>query len=311
MSDSSDFSLDQLIVEQKEARNPVIMPVTVLVSETEYDEQEEQLSELVDKVRKQLSEEYGFRKDERRRYRDGFLDFNVSENGIECVYARETPMRIDFEKGDLKINSERIRVISPTYRVKVRISIQKTKSKVILFGGDRAITSRALMLTNYCIRGGVKGAFSTYETRFSKENMDTMLRSFGVDVQYVFLSPGGSEKLKKMAKKRVKGEVKETLQYFVRAKFAGYRVVVSPLVLELIEEGKINILEIEGKLAFGAGMITARVSSSGRITFFVPDTVVGRKQTAYDVAEELYKRAITRRTGAKQIRMEEYFAGPL
>ena len=311
MSDAFDFSLDRLIVEEEEVRNPVIMPVTVLVSETEYDEQKEQLSELVDRIRKRLLEKYGFRKDERRRHREGFLDFKVSENVIECIYARETPTRIDFEKGDLKINTKRIRVINPSYRVKARITVQKTKSKVILFGGNDAITARALMLTNYCIRECIKGGFSTYQTRFSKEDMDTMRKSFGVDIQYVFLSPGESEKLKKMVKKRVKGEVKEILQYFVRAKFAGYRVVVSPLVLELIEEGKIRLLEIEGKLNFGAGMITTRVSSSGRITFFVPDALIGRNQTAYEVAEELYKRTITRRTGAKQIRMEEYFAGSL
>ena len=311
MSDVSDFSLDQLIVEAEEVRNPVIMAVTVLVSETEYDEQKETLNEFADRIRKRLIEKYGFRKEEIRRYREGFLDLEVSKNTIECIYARETPTRIDFEKGDLKISTKRLLVVNPSYRVKVRITVQKTKSKVVLFGGNDAITARALMLTNYCIKECIKGGFSTYQTTFSKEDMDTIRKSFGVDIQSVFLSPGESEKLKKLVKKRVKGEVKEILQYFVRAKFAGYRVMASPLVLELIEEGKIRLLEIEGKLSFSVGMVTARVSSSGRITFFVPDALIGREQTAYDIAEELYKRTITRRTGAKQLRMEEYFAGRL
>lgn len=311
VSDFSDFSLDQLIVEEKEVQNPIIMAVTVLVSEISYNEQEDEINGLAEKIKTRLLEKYRFRKDEKRRFRSGFLDFKITGNVVECVYARETPTRIDFEKGDFKINTKRIRVINPSYRVKVRVTVEKTKSKVILFGGNDAITARALTLTNYCIRGCIKGGHSTYQTLFSKENMDKIRQIFGNNIQYVFLSPGESEKLRKMVKKRVKGEVKEILQYFVFAKFAGYRVVVSPLVLELIEEGKIRLLEIEGKLTFGVGKITTRVSSSGRITFFIPDAVIGRDQTAYGIAEELYKRTITRRTGVKQISMEEYFVGPL
>lgn len=308
MSDFSDFSLDQLIVEEEEIREPVIMPVSVLVSETRYDEQDEQPSQLTNKITQRLRKHYKFRKDEGKRHREGFLDFEVSENRIECIYARETPIKIDYEKGDLKINTTRIRLVNPSYRVKVRIVVQKTKSEVVLFGGQDTITARALTSANYCIRECIKGGFATYQTQFSKDNMDNILASFGFDIQYVFVSPGDSERLKKLVKKRVKGEVKEILQYFVRAKFAGYRVVASPLVLDLVKEGKINILEIEGRLSYGVGKITTRVSSSGRITFFVPEILLGKNQTAYQVAEELYKRIITRRTGARQRGMEDYLA---
>lgn len=296
---------------KKEVRNPVIMPVTVLVCETDYDEQKD-LNELVDEIGKKLLEDYGFRKEERRRRREGFLDFSLSGNIITCVYARETPTRIDFEKGDLKINTKRLRAINPSYRVKVIVYITKTKARVVLFGGHDKIAASALRLVNYCIRGAVKGSFSTYETAFSKEEMDTIRSHFGIDVQYVFLSPGESEKLKKFAKKRVKGEIKEIPLYFVRAKFAGYRVVASPIVIDLIEEGQILITEIEGKLSFAGGIwITTRVSANGRITFFVPELILGRNQTAYDIAEELYKRIISQRTGVKQLRMEEFFTGSI
>ena len=44
-----DFSLDNLVVEEEEVRTPAIMPVTVLVSETEYDQQTN-LSEIVDNI---------------------------------------------------------------------------------------------------------------------------------------------------------------------------------------------------------------------------------------------------------------------
>jgi len=86
--------------------------------------------------------------------------------------------------------------------------------------------------------------------------------------------------------------------------------VAAPIVIDLIQEGKISILEIEGRLSFGGGIsITARVSASGRITFFVPEQIIGKNQSAFSIAEELYKRIMSERTGAKQLRMEEFFGG--
>jgi len=309
MYNDSDFSLDNLIVEEEEVRPPVIMPVTILVCETEYDEQKDMKS-FVDNIRRKLREDYGFRKHERRRRREGFLNFSSSGNTIKCIYARETPTRIDFEKGDLQLNTQRLRTISPSYRVVITIHVTETKARVVLFGGSDKITSMALTLVNYCVRGSIEGRFSTYEIAFSKEEMYSMLSHFGMDVQYVFLSPGESRKLKKIAKKRVEGEIKEIPLYFVRAKFAGYRVTASPVVIDLIQEGKITILEIEGRLAFGVGIsITARVSTSGRITFFIPEQIIGKNQSAFSIAEEIYKRIMSERTGAKQMRMEEFFTG--
>lgn len=140
--------------------------------------------------------------------------------------------------------------------------------------------------------------------------MDLMRQKFGIEIQYIFLSPGESEKLKKIAKQKVKGEDKEILQYFVRAKFAGYRVVAAPAVLNLIVEGKISILEIEGKLGFGGGIsITTRVSSSGRITFFIPESILARNQTAYDIAEDLYRKLASQRMGTKQLQLGDFDYG--
>jgi hypothetical protein len=308
MSAENEFSLDDLVVDEEEVRYPVIMPVTVLVCETEYSEQGD-VSDLIDNITKNLRDDYGFRTEDRRRRREGFLEVGNSDNIVKCIYAREAPMRIDYEKGDLRISTKRLRAINPSYRVLVTIYISSTKSKVVLFGGEDKITLLALRHVNYCLRGSIKGGFSTHDIAFSKEDMNKILSHFGVDIQYVFLSPGESEKLRKIAKARVRGEIKEIVQYDVRAKFAGYRVVASPVVLDLIEEGKISIIEIEGKLSFGAQGITTRVSSSGRITFFVPEEMTGRNQTAYDVAEGLYKRIVAQRSGVKQIKMEDWFSG--
>lgn len=304
-----DFSLDDLVVEEEEVRTPTIMPVTVLVSETEFDEQVN-LNETADSIRRKLLEDYGFRRKEKRRYREGFLDFDFFENTIKSIYARETPTRLDFEKGDLKISTRRLRAVNPSYRVVINMYLTSTKAKIVLFGGDDKISATALRFANYCIRGSVKGGFRTYQTGFSKEEMDVIRAKFGDDIQYVSLSPGESEKLKKIAKQRIKGEMKEILQYFVRAKFAGYRVVAAPVVLDLIGEEKIALLELEGRLAFGGGItITTRVSSTGRITFFIPDGIIGKNQTAFDIAEELYKRIASERTGAKQLGLEDFGPG--
>lgn len=303
------FSLEDLIVEEDEVRTPVIMPVTVLVSETEYDEQQN-IVEVADAVKRKLQESYGFRRKEKKRYREGFLDFISSENTIRCIYARETPARLDFEKGDLKISTRRLRAINPSFRVLINLYLANTKAKIVLFGGDDKISATALELANYCIRGSIKGRFQTYQTTFSKEEMDLMRQKFGIEIQYIFLSPGESEKLKKIAKQKVKGEDKEILQYFVRAKFAGYRVVAAPAVLNLIVEGKISILEIEGKLGFGGGIsITTRVSSSGRITFFIPESILARNQTAYDIAEDLYRKLASQRMGTKQLQLGDFDYG--
>lgn len=304
-----EFSLEDLIVEEEEVRTPAIMPVTVLVSETEYNEQPN-LMEVIDNIKIRLQEKYGFRRKEKKRHREGFLDFNSSENNIKCIYARETPTRLDFEKGDFRITTQRLRAINSSFRVLVNFYIGNTMAKIVLFGGDEKISATALELANICFKGCIKGGFNSKPTSFSKEEMDLMREKFGIDIQYIFLSPGESEKMKKIAKQKVKGEEKEILQYFVRAKFAGYRVTAAPAVLNLISEGKISILEIEGKLSYGGAIsITTRVSSTGRITFFIPDSILGRNQTAYDVAQELYRKLASQRLGTKQLQLGDFDSG--
>jgi len=310
MSEDFDFSLDDLLVEDQEVPPPIVMPVSVVVSETEYPEQAEDVTKLRKDVETQLIKDYAFEKPERRRYKEGFLAFKSSENVLECAYARETPTRIDFELNDLKIHTKRIRHINPSYRVKITLSIGKTKTKVVLFGGDDKIVARALMLVNICIRKYIKGGHKTYETGFSPDEMETMLENFGVDVQYVYIAPGENERLQKIVERKEEGEIKRIPLYSVYTKFVGYRIIVSPVVLALIKEEGIRIREIEGKFNFVAGIpITTRVSISGRILFYIPEILIGRTETAYDVAEKLYKSVITERTGAKQKTMEEFLPG--
>jgi hypothetical protein len=310
MSDDFDFSLDDLLVDDQEVPPPVVLPVSVIVSETEYGEQTEEPKALREIIEKQLVNSYAFAKPERRHYKEGFLALELAENVIKCIYARETPARIDFELDDLKIHTRRIRHINPSYRAKITISIEKTKARVVIFGGDEKIVGKALGLVNVCIRKCVKGGHKTYETGFSQSEMEVMLGNFGTDIQYVYIDPGENEKLRKMVEQKEKGETKKIPIYSVYTKFAGHRIIVSPVVLELIKQEGIKIREIEGRLNFAGGVsITSRISVSGRILFYVPDSLIGKTESAYDVAERLYRRIITQRTGSKQITMEEYFPG--
>jgi hypothetical protein len=310
MSEDFDFSLDDLLVDDQEVPPPVVLPVSVIVSETEYDEQVEEAKTLREIVEKQLVNDYAFARPERRQYKEGFLALEPLGNIIKCIYARETPARIDFELDDLKIHTRRIRHINPSYRAKIVISIDKAKTRVVIFGGDDKIVAKALRLVNVCIRKCIKGGHKTYETGFSQKEMEVMLENFGTDIQYVYIEPGENERLRKTVERREGGEIKKIPIYSVYTKFAGYRIIVSPVVLELIKQEGIKIREIEGRLNFAAGIsITSRISVNGRILFYVPDSLIGKSESAYDVAERLYKKIIAQRTGVKQITMEEFLPG--
>jgi len=310
MSEDSDFSLDYLVVEDKEVPPPIVLSVSVVISETEYAEQTEDTKKLRSDIETQLINNYAFAKAERRRYKQGFLNFEGSEDIIKCIYARETPTRIDFELDDLKIHTKRIRYISPSFRVRVIITINKEKATVVLFGGDDKTVARALSFVNICIRKCIKGGHKTYETRFSQEEMVTMLENFGEDIQYVYIAPGDNERLRKVVERREKGEIRKIRLYSVYTKFLGFKVVASPVVLGLIREEGIRIREIEGRFKFAAGIsITTRVSVGGRILFYIPENLIGRKESAYEIAERLYKKIITQRTERTQRTMEEFFPG--
>lgn len=310
MRDSSEFSLDDLIVEDEEVRPPVIWTVSIVVSETEYAEQEKELTRLAKEIESALLENYPFQRTGRKRYKEGFLAFDCSGNVVTCAYARESPTRLDFEMDDLKIHTKRLRGIGPSYRVKIIINVDKTKSRVVLFGGDDRIIRRARGLVDVCVRKCIKGGHKTYETGFSNQEMNAMREIFGMNIQYVYIAPGDNERLKKIVEREEQGQIKKILKYSVYTKFAGYRIIASPVVLELIKEEGIRIREIEGKINFALGIpVTTRVSASGRILFFIPDNIIGKKTSAFDIAEELYTRMVTKRIGAKQITMEEYFPG--
>lgn len=308
MDENSEFSLDDLRVEEKEIRTPTIFPLSILVCKTEFVQLVDDVASLITRIKNRLVDKYGFKKSERRKFKEGFLEFDETENMIECFFASETPTKINFERDDLKIHTDRLKLINPAFSVKLKVFLDNKNARVILFGGSDLTIKKALMKMNYCIRHCTKGGHRTLSPSFSKEDMNTILENFGLNVEYIWIHPGESEKFMKIVEKEVKGEVRRMPEYIVHAKLKGYRITGSPITMSLIEESGIYLREIQGRLNFGAGInITSRISSTGKILFYIPEMLVPKEATIYDVAEELYKKLITQRKGPKQITIGEFF----
>jgi len=296
-------------VKEEEVYPPANFPVSIAVCETEFVETVDDIASLKKRIENRLIERYSYGKIEGRRFREGFLQFEDSSNNtIECFFAKETPTKINYEADDLKIHTERMRLLNPSYSVRMKIAVNKEGARVILYGGSDSIIAKAMNQVNYCIRHHAKGGHRTVMPSFSRQDMNTILKNFGLTVEYIWIHPGESKKFIKIVKKKVKGEVKEVTEYIVHAKLRGYRITGSPITIGLVEESGVYLREIQGRLHIAPKInVTARVSAEGRVLFYIPESLVGREETIYDVAERLYKRIITQREGPKQTTMGEYF----
>jgi len=308
-NESSSFSLDDLRVEEEEVRAPIILPISIIVCKTEFLKPVENVQLLVSRIKNRLIEKYPFKKGERSKFKEGFLEFNESGNTLECFYAKETPTKINYETDDLKIHTDRLRLINPSFNVKVKVLLKNSGASVIFFGGSELMVRKAMDKVNRCIRHCLEGGHRTIYPQFSKEEMNAILRNFGLDVEYIWISPGESEKFMKLVEKRVKGEIKRVPEYIVHAKLRGYRITVSPITVSLIEESGIYLREIQGRINIAAGIyVTARVSSTGRIVFYIPESIIYKDETVYDVAERLYNKVITSKGHIKQVSMGDFIA---
>jgi len=299
---SSEFSLDDLRVEEEEVRTPTVFPLSIFVSETEFLEPVDDVEKLKEELINRLLLKYPFRRRKGRTFKEGFLEFKITENGIECFYAKECPTKITFEMDDMRIHEERLRLINPAFSVKIKINLRNDLAKVVLFGGNERTISTALTKVLYCIRGCIKGGHRTISSRFSREEMNMILKNFGINVEYIWISPGDSEKFMKIVEKTVGGKIKRVPEYIVHAKLRGYRIMGSPITLDLIEESGIYLREIQGSLPYGVGtQITVRVSSFGRILMYIPENVVPKDRTIYDVGEDIFSRIVTQRKGPREV----------
>lgn len=75
MSEDFDFSLDDLVVEDQEVPSPIVLTVSVVVSETEYPEQAEDVRKLRKDVETQFTKDYDLKN---LREEDTKKDFSLS-----------------------------------------------------------------------------------------------------------------------------------------------------------------------------------------------------------------------------------------
>lgn len=308
--DTTDFSLDALRVDEEEIHPPTLFPVSIIVCRTEFVKPVTTVVNLRNDLRAKILEKYSFQKPERKKFREGFLEFsNNSDNILNCFFAREVPAKVMYEANDLKMHSERYRLIVPSFSVKIKIVIQQNNANVVMFGGSEMMIEKALTQINYCIRDVVAGGHTTVMPEFSKGEMNTILKNFGISVEYIWIHPGESQRFMKIVEKEIAGEIKKIPEYIVHAKLHGFHITGSPITTALVEESGVYLKEIQGRLNFAIRVdITSRVSSNGKILFFIPENIIGKGSTVYDVAENLYGRIIVPVEGPKQATMGEYLA---
>jgi hypothetical protein len=83
--DPSKYSLDGLRVEEEELRPPALLPISVLTSETELIGEIKNVVELTRRIESELRRKYAFQRPERKKFKEGFLEFdNSSGNIIQC-----------------------------------------------------------------------------------------------------------------------------------------------------------------------------------------------------------------------------------
>ena len=77
--------------------------------------------------------------------------------------------------------------------------------------------------------------------------MNTILKAFGINVEYIWIHPGESVRFMKTIEKRIGGEIKKVTEYIVHAKLHGYHITGSPITISLVEESGVDLKEIQGK----------------------------------------------------------------
>jgi len=310
----SEFDLDEFRVSSSEVREPAIFPVSVLLSRTFLEKPFSDINGTLIKIKELLIKRYSFgKRHQSEPFKEGFLNFNVKQETLEFYYAQETPLKVDFvpERDNPEIITEHIRAVNPTYKVKIRLTLSKQNAEVILFGGSEILVLKVTGLVNESIRAVAEGGHDTFDHRITKEEMLKILEAFQSDVEYIYVDPGQNEKLRKYIKEKRLGEEVLVPAYDVHTRFRGYKVVSSPLVQQIIKETGVYLKEIEGRIDYAAGIgVTSRVSSSGRILFYIPENIVGAEEDVYDIAYNLYKKVVAKRVSNKrQPTIETYFNG--
>ena len=301
-------SVDDLIIHDHQV-TPGIYIISVLITQVISKEQIRDSPAVLERIGHELAKKWGLKKNTERGFNEGFLDFIQSENTLEFVYARESTTKLDRITSSRKprIGTVRLRTVNPSNKVRVSIRLVDSKFEVNLFGGTDSLISLVSSLVNNSVRNFCIGGHDTPRPNISKEGMYDILQAFGREVEYIYVDPGQSERLKKVAKvKKIDSEDFEQI-YAVKTKFRGFRIILSPLVQETIRESGVVIREIEGRLNYEGARITTRISSNGRVIFYIPSKLLGDGMEVEQIAEEMYKNATGGRVvGSRQTNVDSF-----
>lgn len=298
------FSLDQLVIDE-ETQVATIFPISVLVFGIEFENPIKDSIGLKDHVISFLIDKFPFRMREGRKFKEGFLDFNILENSFKCFYARETPIKIFYENNDLKIHEKRIKSLDPENRVSLNVFFDDKGSKIIVFGSNDFLAGRVRDFVTYGIQGQIVEGFRRYESNLSQNDIRRILSTLD-SVEYLWIDPGESEKFIKIVEQRIGRDIKRIPEYLVHSKMRGIRLLRSPIVVQLIEEQGIKIREVQGRFNFSGGKVTIRISTTGRIIFWIPLDIIPKNSTLFAVAEHFYEELMIKEMGYKQQLLREF-----
>jgi len=289
----SEFPLDRLRVPEDKVSKPAVIPVSVFVSRTIWSKPLEDVSDTLEKIERKLLEEHPLReKESLSPCKEGIINLRKrSNNVLEGFYVKEAPTKLTFigEYEEPILETGYFKTVRAENRVKFKIEIYPNECKLILFGGSEPLMSKTLFSINSTFRKFIDGNHKTFSPYLSREDMFKVLSSFGFDVEYIYIDPGESKKLRKYVEKKRGKELKIEMVYDVHTQYRGYRITASPVVQQMIKESGIQIREIQAKISYGVTRITVRVNSSGRLVFFIPGNLPSDEDELYEIASEIYR----------------------
>jgi len=289
INDSSDFySLKAREEEYREANQSTISLLSFQLDLQNYNEVDNTPNKLLNYLR----EHYRFGVDEDTNLKEGFLETNSDDKEITCFYARQSPVKLTYAFDYRKLHTNRYKLITPQNSIKVKIIFTNKKINILLFGAHDVLMKRCLTKINQSFRSIYNIYFDLTYSRISQKDMKKILDGL-MSVSYIWISPGESEKFIKYVEKQVGNEIKKIPEFIVHNKLYGLRLKRSQFVMDTIREQGIELNEIQGRISLYGSRLTIRVSSSGKIIFWIPNYVIPIDKTPYDMAEIYYKQILS------------------
>jgi hypothetical protein len=293
--DEEEFNLNSLIVDEDEVQTANVIQLSLFIYDIVFLKKQENLDEILSECHRVLQEIYPFRQIKGKNMREGFLHFNdIDEENkkLVCFYAKESPSKVRYADKQFTIKDVRLRSITPSYTVKIIGTLFPERLNLIIYGGNESLVMRVLELVRHSIRGRVTEGFRDTEPIMSQKDMWYILDVLQENVAYIWIDSKDSERFIKIVETE-EGEKKiKVLEFTVDAKLGGYRITSAPFVKDVLREQGIIIKEIEGEVPLAGISITTRISSNGRMLFYIPSSIIPTTGDIYDIGERFYNKLL-------------------